>query len=187
MSESYKDTEIIEGLREEKLWAFEAVYQSSFKMVRNNILKNSGTEEDARDVFQDMFIILIDKIRSKTLHLTPQSKLSTFVFGITRNLWLNRIRKAGKLTIVNQEDNTVDYVAEDEFELLQKRIDEDRFELIEKAFLTMGEECRKIIEMFYYQKMKTKDIATLLSYTEGFIRIKKMRCMKELKKKIINR
>ena len=48
----------------------------------------------------------------------------------------------------------------------------------------MGDDCKKIITAFYFQKLSLKEIADWLDYTDNFIKVKKKRCMDALKAKV---
>ena len=58
----YSDEAIIEGLRLRKENIIKFVYREFFPMARHLIVHNSGTDQDAEDVFQDALVIVYKRI-----------------------------------------------------------------------------------------------------------------------------
>ena len=69
---------------------FEKVYQKYFKQTEAYILKNNGSRDDARDVFQEVMLILLEKLDDPDFEMT--SSLSTYLYAVSRNLWLNKLK-----------------------------------------------------------------------------------------------
>ena len=85
------DKSIIEGILNQDDKTLNWLYDNYFQTVKNHILKNSGTHDDASDVFQDSIIILYSQICDNSLNLT--SDLKGYFFGIARNIWSSYLRK----------------------------------------------------------------------------------------------
>ena len=66
--------------------------------VRSYILKNSGNNDDIDDVLQDACIAIWEKINNNSLVLN--SKLSTFVFAIAKNIWLKKLNKKDLIYLI---------------------------------------------------------------------------------------
>ena len=74
---------------------FEDLYKLHFPKIKAFVLKNSGNADDARDVFQETMIVLIDKINKPDFVLS--SSLGTFLFAVSKNIWFTRLREKGKM------------------------------------------------------------------------------------------
>ena len=150
-------------------------YQKVYPMVESFVVKNSGSKDDAQDIIQDAFFLLYKKIEDASFEITSQ--LSTYVFGISKNLWLKKITKK------RLDKNAV--LAENEFNDLPEE-DYEKFGLVKKleaALVSLGEPCKTIIEQFYYFKKSMKDIATLMHYTSAEnAKNQKYKCFNRLKK-----
>ncbi len=85
-----ENTALLERLRREERVAFEFLYRYHFPPVLRFVLTNSGTRADAEDLFQEALLVLIDKARQPHFELTASVK--TFLYAISRNLWLKRLR-----------------------------------------------------------------------------------------------
>ena len=163
--------------------AIRSVYEEAYPVCASLILNNNGTKEDAKDLFQEALIVLIQKLKMLGFELTANVK--TYMYAVVRNLWLKKLRTDNKkgLELVFDEpeinvqlanDITLDYNPEKE----------EKHAAVEKAFSTMGDDCKKIITAFYFQKLSLKEIADWLDYTDNFIKVKKKRCMDALKAKV---
>jgi len=90
-------SQLVQGLSLGKSDAMKTVYTDHFGMIKHLVLKNSGNEADAEDVFQEAMVILYQKLNSPNFELTVQ--LKTYVYSICRNLWLNELNRRGRRKI----------------------------------------------------------------------------------------
>ena len=175
----YNDQEIISGLKSGESFAVNYLAKEYLPMIRYFISKNNGSEEDAKDIFQDALFILIDKISSDDFIL--QVTLSTYLFAICKNLWLMVLdrQKAAK----NYEKRRSLDILETDF---SEKGDTAFYERIfRQCFDTMDDVSQKILKM-YWMEIAPTEIAEKLGYSYGYVRKKKSECMKELKNRIMN-
>ena len=154
-----------------------SVYRTIYPMVENYILDNSGTRDDAKDIFQDAMFILLKKIEKVDFELT--SKLSTFLFGIAKNLWLKKLTKKG----VDKEE----FKTELKFQETEDNdfIKLSRLKSIKNSLEMLGEPCQTILVQFYYFKKSMIEIAEMLHYTNSDnAKNQKYKCLIRLKKMI---
>lgn len=166
--------------------ALRSVYEQAYPICAALVLNNTGTKEDAKDVFQEALLVLIQKLKNPDFQLTANIK--TYMYAIVRNLWLKKLRnneKKGLSLVIDEPEINFQLPYDDDFEY--KKETEERHDAIEEAFANLGEECKKIITAFYYQKMSLKEIAQWLGYTDHFIKVKKKRCMDALKEKVFDK
>lgn len=95
------DAKIIEGVRLQDDLVLNWLYDNYFPIVKNHVLKNSGSADDVSDVFQDSIIVLYKQITEENLNLT--SDLKGYFFGIVRNVWNSHLRKKHKNTELNMD------------------------------------------------------------------------------------
>lgn len=87
----YSDSTIIEGIRNQDDKILRWLYDNYLEPVRHHVLRNSGTDADVSDVFQESVITLYRQITENDLKLT--SDLKGYFFGIARNIWSSLLRK----------------------------------------------------------------------------------------------
>src|SRR6188474_784223 len=80
----------------------EFLYKKYYRMMTKMVITNSGTEEEARDVYQDALIVFWQKATSGKLVMT--SKISTYIYSICQNLWRKELDRKKRLS--NEEKDT---------------------------------------------------------------------------------
>lgn len=156
---------------------YKSVYVSCFPMIRSMVFKNSGSVDDARDIFQEAIIVLFQNSSREKFELNVGT--CTYLYSIARNKWLKHIRDHGKRTGLDETNEPADensFVDDDE----QKQ----RQRLLVKHLSTMGEKCQRIIKL-YFEGIPGEEIAKELEFSSyEYYRVAKNRCIENLKKLI---
>lgn len=176
------DNEIILGVLNNSASTLQYLYKAYYPMVLQLIINNSGSEHDAKDIYQESIIILHDKIKSGDFELT--SKLKTFLYSVCRRLWLKKLSHKSRFS-----ENIKDY--EDHFEVesdLSHHEEKDQqFLLMNSALTQLGEPCKTIIEDFYIHGKSMQDICEKFGYTNADnAKTQKYKCLQRLKKLFFN-
>lgn len=149
--------------------ALNSLYKN-FASVKKYVLNNSGSVEDAEDIFQDALVILYKKVQDSSFQLN--SSLSTYLIGIAKNLWYQELRRKNKLTSISISDEAIEPVLDEV----------SSFKNAEVAFNLLGEKCKQLLMLFYYNKKSFKDIARQLSFNdEKTAKNQKYRCLQKAK------
>jgi RNA polymerase sigma-70 factor (ECF subfamily) len=152
-----------------------------YRAYRNDFIywavRNYGIlEETARDVYQMAVVILYENIRSGKL-TQLQSSLKTYLFGIGKNKIMEELaaqRKALKI----QENFRHEPLPADSAE--EK---EELFKILESALQELGEPCRTVLDLYYYQNYGIDQIAEALNYKgNDSAKTQKYKCLVRLKK-----
>lgn len=168
-------SELIQKIREQNTEVLQGIYKEAYPMVEKYILDNSGSRDDAKDIFQDAMYLLIKKAHSKHFQLT--SKISTYLFGISKNLWLKKLTQKA----VDKKE----YAAEMSYENLEEdeHIQLERIQHMKNAIDKLGEPCKTIIVQFYFLKTNMQEISEMLNYTNANnAKNQKYKCFVRLKK-----
>src|ERR1700752_4377077 len=96
LSSVMNEKEIFERICKGDEKALEFLYQKYYRMMTKLVITNSGTEEEARDVYQDALIVFWQKATSGNLVLT--SKISTYIYSICQNLWRKELDRKKRLS-----------------------------------------------------------------------------------------
>ncbi|MBK8956569.1 MAG: sigma-70 family RNA polymerase sigma factor [Saprospiraceae bacterium] len=155
------------------------LYKLYYLDVLQYVCNNSGQAEDARDLFQEIALNFLKILQSGTLETIQNEKY--YLMGMARNLWLKKVHK---------EKHTVSYddviFNEREDETSQAEEKNTLFELISGKLSEISKECQQIIYQGFYQKKSNSELASIMGYTEQFIKVKKHRCLQGLKKLIVD-
>ena len=168
------DEQIIQELKAGKYTsAIKALYKH-YPAVRGLILKNRGNKQDAEDVYQEALIILFRKVKQPDFVLT--SSLSTFLIGICRLQWMGELRKRNKTA--GDFERELSEVESQGFSAFIE--EESKFKVAEKALLEVGEKCRDLLRLFYFEKMDFKKIAAKIGLSnEKVAKNQKYRCLEK--------
>jgi len=172
---------ILIGLKNSDNDVLRYVYRKYYSEIRFFVIKNSGSDEDAKDTFQEALIIIYKKLRGDGLELNCSFK--TYLYSVARIVWL---RHLGKNRIQTDElsDNQVFVDFDDGMELLVS--EQDRFSLYQKHFLTLHKDCQTILRLFL-EKVPLKEIQKRLNLkSEKYVKKRKFQCKEILVKRIQN-
>lgn len=172
---------ILEGLKTNDNEVLNFIYRKYFPEIRFFVIKNSGSDEDAQDVFQEAIIIIYKKLRDGVLDLTCSFK--TYLYSVCRIVWLKQLDKR-KLKTDGFSDNQVFVDLQEGVEELAE--EQERFKLYQKHFQSLHIDCQTILKMFL-QKVPLKEIASRLNIkSEKYLKKRKYQCKEILVKRIQN-
>jgi len=147
-------------------------------MVLQVILSNSGDEDDAKDVYQEAIIVLYNKIKTGDFELS--SKLKTYIYSVSRRIWLKKLSQQSKKT--NNLSDFEDVLAVEE-DVEQHEEKDQQFQKMESALQHLGEPCKTIIQDFYINNLSMTDICEKFGYTNtDNAKTQKYKCLQRLKK-----
>jgi RNA polymerase sigma factor (sigma-70 family) len=175
------DVEIIAGLRKRDNRVLQYIYKNSFTAVRQLILSNAGSENDAEDIFQEALIIIFKKLRDEpNFELT--SAFNTYIYSIARLLWLKHLRNVKKIVI---DPLNRDHEERIEFEEPSPVQDKDlRMAIYQRTLLLIPEDCQKILRLTA-QDISSLEIARQLGFrSENYVRKRRHFCKEYLVNKI---
>ncbi len=174
------ERELIIRIRMDDPDAVTQVYRSAFYSIVHFILQNNGSEQEAKDIYQEAFLVFYEKIKEDPgFELT--CKIKTYLYSVSRRLWLKRLHEKNRLQGDIQDYE--EYVALDQAELEDWDEREKRIRLMQEALKKLGERCRQIILSFYVQKKSMQDIAREMAYTNpANAKNQKYKCLQRLKK-----
>lgn len=177
MKAEHSQTALLQGLARNDKKAIETIYKENFNLIQALVINNSGSTEDAKDIFQEAMIVLYQKVGSGSFELNCQIK--TFVYSVCRRLWLKRLMQQSRYSLHENTDDLV--VVDDDMEDHEKRNTE--FTMMEKAMGSLGEPCKSLLEAFYMQKKNMQEIAGSFGYTNAEnAKTQKYKCLMRLKK-----
>ena len=166
------------GLAQSDKKAIETIYKENYNMIQSLILSNSGSTDDAKDIFQETMIVLYERVRSGTFELNCLIK--TYVYSVSRRLWLKRLQQMNRYApSLDGLHETVP--VEEEVEEHERMNNE--FEMMNKAIGSLGEPCKSLLEAYYLEKKNMQEIALSFGYTNADnAKNQKYKCLMRLKK-----
>lgn len=158
--------------------AFEQLYRQVFPAVRQQVTAFGGSEDDARDVFQEGVLALWNNVRNGRYEVRPDVKLSTYLVEICKRRWIDMQKKASR-----RYERSLPEVPEapEEPGFLVAWIDREEQAAFQARFGQLGQRCQDLLLRFYYERQSLREIAGVLGIGEASAKNEKYRCMQRLK------
>lgn len=167
-----KDSEILEKISQGDEGALDYLYKKYYRMMVKMVVGNNGSEDEAKDVYQEALIIFWQKAVRGDFTLT--SKISTYLYSICINLWRKELERKSRLS--DEEKDGTEYIEDDKIE---------RIKVINECIRELGDTCRKVLTYYYFDGMSMNEIARKLDFaTPDTAKTKKYKCKKRLDKLI---
>ena len=172
------ETVLLKGLARNDRKCIETIYRDNYNVVQSLIIKNNGSVEDAKDIFQEAILVLYEKAQSEEFTLNCQIK--TYIYSVSRRLWLKRLVHQNRFLAMDDSEQDVVSVEED---IDDHEKQNSEFQMMEKAMGNLGEPCKSLLEAFYMQKRTMQEIASNFGYTNAEnAKNQKYKCLMRLKK-----
>lgn len=177
---SYTDTQLLTDLRSSDkviqdralVWLYKELYPVILKMIQ----KNSGSEEEAADIFQDAIVVFYEKVRKNDFALSCTIK--TYLYSVSKNIWYNNLKI--KKRHINLDDDIAEVPIDQNS--LHVILENERDQILLKMVSRLGENCRRILKLYYYDRLRMKEIAVKMKFAnDNVAKNKKSKCLKKLK------
>lgn len=178
MSSIEQEKILLNGLALNDRQAVETIYRENYAVIQAFVLNNSGSTDEARDLFQEAMIVLYQKAVSGNFEL--HSQLKTYLYSVCRRLWLKRLQQMNRYGgQVELMEETIP--VEEDMEMHEKRNND--FTLMETALAKIGEPCKSLLDAYYTQHKNMQEIAADFGYTNADnAKTQKYKCLMRLKK-----
>ena len=163
-----KDHEILDRIKRGEERVLDYLYKKYFRMMAKIVLGNSGTEDDAKDIYQEALIVFWQKASSGNLVLT--SKISTYLYSICLNQWRKELDRRSRLS--REEKDGEDYQTHEE---------NQSYKIVLQCIEELGDPCKSILMYHYFDGMSMTDIAEKMNFANtDTAKTKKYKCKKRL-------
>jgi len=172
--------ELLEGIKRNDADLLGWIYLEQYPKVERYVLSNSGTSQEAKDLFQEAFVVLLKNIKETRFKPESSDALHGYLYRIAKNKWIDFLRSSRHKKMFPMD--SVPEVAEDEPDekesLLRK---------VEASFSVLGANCKELLTRFYYGKQSMAEIADAFNWTEATARNNKYRCVQQLRNSVFSK
>ncbi|HEX7414870.1 MAG TPA: sigma-70 family RNA polymerase sigma factor [Bacteroidia bacterium] len=175
------DNQYIEGLRLSDNAVIHTIYKKFYPTIMRMVLSNSGTEQEAKDVFQESILVLYHHVQKQSFILT--CALQTYLYSIAKRLWLKQLhKKSGTVKLDERFYEGEDFAeAENEVSVYEER--EQNLDRMQESIGALGEPCKTLLTDFYIARLGMDEIAKKFGYTNADnAKNQKYKCLQRLKK-----
>jgi len=174
-----KDKDLLYGLRRGDQNAFSLLYKEYYPAIERYVTNNSGSVDDAKDVFQDTMVVLIAKIFHVDFALT--ASLKTYMYAISKNIWLKRIRgKVGKNESELTDQALNDYQQQIEEWVAHERTQTEKVQLLLKK---VSDHCYRLLRSMFFLEKNIDEIQDEYGYSSRHsAQNQKYKCIEQARK-----
>jgi RNA polymerase sigma-70 factor, ECF subfamily len=166
--------------------AWNEFYRRYVSLVRSVVKRRLGSwHQDVEDLTQSVFAALIASLKS----YDPTYSVPTFVRMISERTCIQAYRQNTAAKRSPEGNPSHRSGGEEDVHAplpLPSDSQEDQVErsellaVLRKAFRSLGEACRELLRLRYYEDLSYLEISKLLGATEGTLRMRAKRCLDEL-------
>ena len=143
--------DLIDGIKNKDSKTLNFLYKKYFSLVRSFVLNNSGTTDDAKDVFQEAVIAIFRYSQNENFEL--KCSFETFLYSICRTIWLNNLRNQRvHLNKINEISEFIIFSSSTD-EMIEESLE---YKLYQKHFQRLSEECKKLLQLFLIKYLMQK-------------------------------
>ncbi len=165
----HADHILLQGIRNREDTAFKYLQVKFEASIRLMVLEMGGSREDARDMFNEGIVALIQLVDREDFRLT--CKLGTLLYALCNKKWKQQLEK--RIAARNYHLKRLDNSEDADF---SENADEALYhEIFWECFGKLGKVCRDILEG-YLKEVSPKELAQSLGYSYGYVRKKKSLC-----------
>lgn len=171
-----RDKVILEAIRKgSDDLVLQELYDGIYPNVEAFILKNSGTQEEAADIFQDAVIAFYRQVKKEKFD--ENYTISGFVFSISRNLWYNQVKKRNRKVELNEETHD----KPEESNVMDDFISKEREDNLNYLLSFLEERCGTILIYAIFYKFSMTAIKEKLGFkSEDVTKTKHYKCKQKL-------
>lgn len=183
------DIELIHQAKQGNENAFEQLVYRYDRTVLSITLKYTGSTDDAKDLYQEIFIRAYRGINNFQL----RSEFSTWLYRIAVNVCLSyksRSKQYLKVSI-NEEDDDADFTKNASEQLVYEGLSpeeaaagNDLAEIVDAALETLSPRQKITFVLKHYEGYKIREIAKMLNCKEGTVKKYLFEAIKNLRKKL---
>lgn len=139
------------------------------------------SSDEAKDIYQTSILILYKNIVDGKF--AGNSSIKTYLFGIGKNQFLKTKKEEQRFS-----NNIIDNVMDDfNDEKESKELYEATIDRVHKSLQTLGDPCKKLLELSFFYKNSIDEITSLLGYKNAdTTKNLKYKCLQRLKNIIQN-
>jgi len=180
-----KQNEFVVDIQNNNETTLKELYHANYPKVELLVLKNNGTKDEAKDLYQEAFLAMWKNVKEYKFEPKNETAIQGYLYQIAKNKWTDYLRSSRykKTTKFEESKSNIKLSEEDGFNEIQK---ENELQQLEKGLAKLGDECRRLLQLFYFKKQSLSEIAGSFGIGEPSARNKKYRCIVQLKKLMLD-
>ncbi|MBS9462692.1 RNA polymerase sigma factor [Flagellimonas sp. 389] len=172
------ETDLIKEIKGGNTHAFSELVDAYKNLVYTLAYRMLGNREEAEEVSQDTFI----KIFKSLSHFKGDSKLSTWIYRVTYNTCLDRVKQNKRNRTFVNIDNVDNTIFANMNTGLEKMLQEEKRALIKKCLNLLPPDDSGILTLFYFEEQSLVELEKVLNVSVSTLKVRLFRARKKLAK-----
>ena len=172
--DSISDNAIMDQVKSGDLPRLGILYERYNRILFGYFYRLTCHAETSEDLVQNVFFRIL-KYRAT---FRNEGKFSTWMFHIAHNTTSDYFRKNKKSEYYVDPSELETHNIYDEEDLIKK----ERLRLLEKALHRLDHDMRELLILSRFKELKYREIAEILNCTEGAVKVRIYRAIRELRK-----
>ena len=137
------------------------------------------TRDEAVEIFQYSILTFYENVVEGSFEELKSAGVKTYLYSIGKNKFLSDYRKGMRLSLRETLDS--DEYSELEFDV--DHIKKQKFDHIKNTIQNLGDPCKRLLELFYFNNLSIDEIAEVMDYKNGnTVKNLKYKCLQRIKK-----
>ncbi|NCP85367.1 MAG: sigma-70 family RNA polymerase sigma factor [Bacteroidetes bacterium] len=171
--------ELVHELQTGKPTFYSDLYKNYYKSIEYYILNNSGTQNDAEDIFQDAMLVLLDKLNRDDFRLT--ATLKTYLFAICKNLWFKRLRNPMHKYEVALDEEMSDSLYEEYSSAIEEET--NAIDQVSVLMSKVTHHCNQLLNAMFFEQKNIDQVKEEFGYTTKHnAQNQKYKCIEQMRK-----
>jgi RNA polymerase sigma factor (sigma-70 family) len=174
----FSDKEILAAIRDgDDNKVIPLLYKEILPNVNKYICNNSGSKDEAKDIFQEALILFYRQVIEGVFN-ESKYKVHGYIYTLSRNLWINECKKKNRMIRIDEHS---DFEIIQEENILDLLMADERESEIKQVFSLIGDKCLEILSYSFFHKFSMRDIAEKMNFTsENAAKTAHYRCKHKL-------
>lgn len=173
------DRTLVEAIKSGDSRAFEELYSMHFRRIHNFALRKLSDRTEAEDVTQEVFAAVFTCIG----RFEGKSDLIVWIYGITRNILNNRLRRRGGVRVVSL-DEVPPEAAPLDMGPEPRVAAREALHCVQHAIEDLPRDQRRILELRHGQRLAIRRIAKIMNRSEDAVKSSLYRARRALAAKL---
>jgi RNA polymerase sigma factor (sigma-70 family) len=162
--------------------AIQSLYKNVLPNVKKYIRNNSGSNEDAFDIFQDALLSFYQSVMENKFDV--QYKVYGYVYKLCVYRWINKAQRER----LQFKEELPDVRVEEPKAWFSENEPKDEEALLRNLFSSLGEKCLELLNYTIYKGMLLDDIMLRMNFqSAAAVRMQHMRCKEKLMTEMKNK
>lgn len=181
-----KQLNLVDAIKTNNQLVLKQLYLNNYKKIEMYILKNNGSMPQAKDTYQEAFIAVWKNIKEDKFVPTNETAVQGYLYTIAKNKWLDFLKSSKYKKTVPYINNSTEDTFLETFETEDVLQEDEKLQNTMQAFNQLGDGCKKLLKLFYFNKKSLRTIAEELAIEEASARNKKYRCIQKLRELVVS-